>query len=142
MALIDLFRDEDLFPATFQSFLGTDLARSVARGTVMPAVNIGETEDGAYIIDVAAPGLTKDDFKLAIDGRVLTISSEKKEEKEEKGKRFSRKEFSLSKFSRSFSLPDDVADDNIAASYENGILKIKLPRRQLPSRESKQIPIK
>lgn len=93
----------------------------------VPAVNVKETVD-QYVVSLAAPGLKKDNFKIDIEGNMLTISSEKEEKTEEKEERFTRKEYSYSSFSRSFSLPEDVKQDAIDASYEDGVLNIRLPR--------------
>jgi HSP20 family protein len=92
----------------------------------VPAVNITEQKD-AYEVSLAAPGLKKDDFKIDVDGNMLTISSEKEERKEEKDKRYTRKEYNFSAFSRSFTLPDEVIKEKIKAKYEDGVLKIMLP---------------
>ena len=100
-------------------------------GRVMqvPAVNITEQKND-YVVSLAAPGLKKEDFKIDVDGNMLTISSEKEESKEEKEKKFTRKEYNYSSFSRSFSLPDEVNKEKIEATYENGVLKISLPRKE------------
>ena len=100
----------------------------------LPAVNITEQKN-EYQLSVAAPGMKKDDFKLDVDGNILTISSEKEESKEEKDKKFTRKEYNYSSFSRSFTLPDDVEKEKVEATYEEGILKISLPRKQ-PAKNS------
>ncbi len=100
-------------------------------GRVMniPAVNITENKD-EYKVALAVPGMKKDDFKIDVDGNMLTISSEKEESKEEKDKKFTRKEYNYSSFSRSFTLPDEVNKEKIEAKYEEGVLKISLPRRE------------
>ena len=100
-------------------------------GRVMniPAVNITENKD-EYKVALAVPGMKKDDFKIDIDGNMLTISSEKEENKEEKDKKFTRKEYNYSSFSRSFTLPDEVNKEKIEAKYEEGVLKISLARRE------------
>lgn len=95
----------------------------------VPAVNITEQKDD-YVVSLAAPGLKKDDFKIEVDGNMLTISSEKEESKEEKDKRFTRKEYNYSSFSRSFTLPDEINKEKIDARYEDGVLKISLPRKE------------
>ena len=95
----------------------------------IPAVNIKENGNH-YTVTLAAPGLKKDDFKIDVEGNMLTISSEKEENKEEKDEKFTRKEYSYSSFSRSFTLPEDVKQEAIDAHYENGELKIMLPRRE------------
>jgi HSP20 family protein len=89
---------------------------------------------------MAAPGMNKEDFKVELNNSILTISSERKHENEEKeGERFSRKEFSYQTFQRSFQLSKDAVDaDNIQAKYENGVLRLLIPKReevkQKPSR--------
>ena len=95
----------------------------------VPAVNITEQKDN-YLVSLAAPGLKKDDFKIDVDGNMLTISSEKEETKEEKDKKFTRKEYNYSSFSRSFSLPEEINKEKIEAYYEDGVLKITLPRKE------------
>ena len=101
------------------------------RGRTMnvPAVNITEHKN-EYQVSLAAPGLKKDDFKIDVNGNMLTISSEKEENKEEKDKRFTRKEYSYSSFSRSFTLPEEINKEKIEAKYEDGVLKISVPRKE------------
>lgn len=103
----------------------------------IPAVNIIEQKDD-FMVSLAAPGLKKDDFRIDVEGNMLTISSEKEETKEEKDKKFTRKEYSYSSFSRSFTLPDEINKEKIDARYEDGVLKISLPRKE----ESKKIAAK
>jgi HSP20 family protein len=100
-------------------------------GRVMnvPAVNIIEDKN-AYQVSLAVPGMKKEDFKIDVDGNMLTISSEKQENREEKEKKFTRKEYSYSSFSRSFTLPEEVNQEKINASYEDGVLKISLPCKE------------
>jgi HSP20 family protein len=95
----------------------------------VPAVNITDTPE-AYNLSLAVPGLTKSDFKIDVEGNMLTISSEKEENKEEKESRYTRKEYSYSSFSRSFSLPEEVNSEKIDAVYENGVLKVTLPKKE------------
>ncbi|HTI90792.1 MAG TPA: Hsp20/alpha crystallin family protein, partial [Puia sp.] len=89
-------------------------------------------------VSLAAPGMKKDDFNIDVEGGTLTISAETKEEKEEKDERYTRKEYSYSSFSRSFALPDWVNKEKIDATYENGLLKVLLPKteaaKQAPSK--------
>ena len=94
----------------------------------VPAVNVKET-DKYFEIEVATPGLSKKDFKITVENSVLTISSEKKEEKEQKEKDYTRKEFSYSSFSRSFTLPENVNDDEVKANYEDGLLKLSIAKK-------------
>lgn len=111
--------------------------------STLPAVNIKENDD-EYQIEVAAPGLKKDDFKLNYDNGMLTISSEKKNEKEEKDQdRVTRREFSYQSFQRSFSISENVVNaDKIAAKYKDGILHVTLPKREeVKPKPPKQIAI-
>ena len=101
----------------------------------VPAVNIAESKD-EYRIDVAAPGLNKEDFRIQIDKNVLTVSSEKEEKHEEKDEKIMRKEFSYYSFRRCFTLPETVNSDRIKASHKDGILEIVIPKRE----ESKEKP--
>lgn len=97
----------------------------------LPAVNVKETED-EYQIEVAAPGLKKEDFKLSYENGRLVISSEQKEEnnQEENGK-VTRREFSYRSFQRSFSAPENIVNaDKIGARYTDGILYVTLPKRE------------
>ncbi|HXP48935.1 MAG TPA: Hsp20/alpha crystallin family protein [Bacteroidia bacterium] len=95
-----------------------------------PSVNVTETAK-EFKVEAAAPGLEKKDFKVEVENGILTISSEKQEEKEEKDKNWIRKEFSYNQFSRSFQLPDNTITDKIDAKYENGVLKISLPKKEV-----------
>ena len=96
----------------------------------VPAVNVRETDKG-FEIELAAPGLSKKDFKITVENRVLTISSERKEEKEEKVKEYTRREFSYSSFSRSFALPENAKEEGINAVYEDGVLRLMLTKKQM-----------
>jgi HSP20 family protein len=131
---------EDFFKPWSQWFDDSGLIKRV---TSMPAVNIAENNDN-YMVTLAAPGLKKEDFKIDLDGNMLTISSEKEENKEEKDEKYTRQEYSYSSFSRSFTLPEDVKQENIDASYQNGELKIVLPRKEefKKAAVTKQIAIK
>ena len=115
----------------------------IGRTVNIPAVNIRENGNH-YTVSLAAPGLKKDDFRIDMEGNMLTISSEKEKNKEEKDEKFTRKEYSYSSFSRSFALPEDVRQEAIEARYENGELNITLPRKDNGKKAAaaKQIPIK
>lgn len=99
--------------------------------TTLPSVNIKETSD-EFIVEMAAPGMKKDDFQIELNNNVLTIKSETKTENEEKDDdNYTRKEFSYQSFQRSFNLNNRVIDDGkIEAKYENGILHIMLPKKE------------
>jgi len=106
----------------------------------LPAVNIVESKED-YRIEVAAPGLNKDDFKINLENNVLTVSSEKEDKHEENDEKVMRREFSYSSFSRSFTLPQTVNSEKIKASHKDGILQVIIPKkdeaREKPSREIK-----
>ena len=104
----------------------------------MPAVNITEKND-QYQVSLAAPGLKKEDFKIDLNGTVLTISSEKEESTENNDEKYNRKEYNYSSFSRSFSLPEEINKEKIEAKYEDGVLKISLPRKDVKMETAKQI---
>jgi len=99
------------------------------RTMTVPAVNVAENKED-YKISVAAPGLKKNDFNIDIEGNMLTISCEKEESKEEKNGHYSRTEYNYSSFSRSFTLPEEVIKDKIEASYEDGVLRLTLPKTE------------
>ena len=117
------------------SFLNDDFlnwpSSSVERNRgYSPAVNISETEN-AFELELVAPGMKKDDFKIEMEDDILTISADVKNESEEKGKNFTRKEFSRQSFRRSFRLTEDkINQDSIGASYKNGVLSITLPKKE------------
>lgn len=102
---------------------------SFGKMTTVPPVNIIENED-RYVLSLAVPGMKKEDFKIALQGLMLTISTEQEEEKEETDERFTRREYNFYSFSRSFTLPEDVKPEYIEAKYEDGLLKIVIPREE------------
>ena len=112
------------------------------RTVKVPAVNITEQKN-EYLVSLAAPGLKKENFKINVDGNMLTISSDKEENKEEKDKKFTRREYSYSSFSRCFTLPEEINQAKIEAKYEDGVLKISLPRKEGVNKPAaKQIVVK
>lgn len=130
-------RNGNLFPRVVnelldaRSFFTPDIFDNTWDFSVkVPSANITEG-DKDYKIELAAPGLEKKDFKIELENKVLTISSEKEEEKKEENKNFQRREFSYSSFFRSFQLPVDVLADKIDAKYENGILKLNVPKKEI-----------
>lgn len=127
--LFDDFFNRDLFDWGNLNFSNTN--------TTIPAVNIKETPEN-YEVEVAAPGMTKNDFKVELDGNALTISSERTHQKDEsEGARYARREFSYQSFQRTFTLQKDVVDiDKIEAKYENGLLHLLIPKKE----EAKQKP--
>jgi HSP20 family protein len=106
-----------------------------------PAVNICEDEKN-YSVDVVAPGFKKGDFKVNVEDDILTISAESKtESKEEDGRQYSRREYGYHSFTRSFTLPDNTEEDNITANYEDGILKLNIPKSVQQEKATKKIEV-
>jgi HSP20 family protein len=125
----------------YQDFFDTDnfFNNSWLTGrSTYPAVNVAE-KDNEYDIEMAAPGYHKEDFKIKVNDDVLTISAETKSENKEENKEYTRQEYSCSSFSRSFRLPDNVKDDQISAKYEDGMLKMCLPKTSSPTKATKEI---
>jgi HSP20 family protein len=95
----------------------------------VPAVNVMEDTD-EYKLFFAVPGMKKNDFKIDIDGNMITVSAEVEEKKEEKNEEFSREEYNFSSFTRTFTLPEEVNREKIEAVYTDGILKLTLPKKE------------
>ncbi|MDB4922500.1 Hsp20/alpha crystallin family protein [Mucilaginibacter sp.] len=127
---------DDMFESIFNDTFLSD--RMVSR---VPAVNISET-DGHYHIELAAPGLKKEDFKVDLDGDVLSISAERQSEQTENDKKYNKREYSYSSFVRSFTLPDSVDDADIEAEYTDGVLKINVAKKEEARAASRHIEIK
>jgi HSP20 family protein len=131
------------WPLLFDDFFNRDffdwgLSNYSDTNTSIPKVNVKETKDN-FEVEVAAPGMNKNDFKIQLDGNMLCISSEKSDQREEdkEDEKYSRREFSYQSFQRSFTLPKDVVDaDKIEAKYENGLLHLVIPKKE----EAKQKP--
>ena len=126
--------NDNMFPAfnsifddIFKNAYDNNLSKS---RTTVPSVNIKENDD-EYTIDVAAPGMKKNDFNIEIDDDILTISAEAKNENEEKEENYSCKEFSYNSFNRSFTLPEFKVDtEKIKAKYNDGILNVIIPKKE------------
>ena len=123
-------------PNLFNDFLNRDMwnwgiENNSATNTTIPAINVKETNEN-FEVEVAAPGMEKKDFKIELNGNMLAISSEKKNEWEQnENERYSRKEFSYQSFQRIFQLPKNVVDENnIQAKYENGLLRLIIPKKE------------
>jgi len=99
------------------------------RSSTMPSVNIREDEKN-YFIELAVPGIDKNNLKIDINEDVLTVSSEVKNETEESREGYKRKEFSYASFCRSFFIPENVNKEKIEASYKDGILSVNLPKEE------------
>jgi HSP20 family protein len=121
------------FSTAFDSFLGKEwnetFAPALFGGYNVPAVNIAENE-GGFRIELAAPGLKKEDLKLNLERNVLTISAQKEVVAEQNTEKYTRKEFSFNSFNRSFTLPQSVDIEQIGAVYENGVLNVTLPKKE------------
>jgi HSP20 family protein len=111
------------------NFFDNDLADFFGKRVSDPAANILENND-SFELHIAAPGMKKDDFRINLDNSILTISVEMEDEKNEVSKNYTRKEFYYGSFSRSFTLPKTIDLDKIKADYDNGILKVMLPKKE------------
>lgn len=124
-----------LFGNLFDDFFGTEMAdwrnqNYSATNTTLPKVNIKEDENG-FVVEMAAPGMKKGDFKINVDNSLLTISSQKQEEqKEGEGEKYTRREFAYHAFTRSFTLPNSADADKVSASYNDGILTVTIPKKE------------
>lgn len=136
------FRNRDLFPSMFREFLDRDFFDAANAGfndSTMPAVNIKEGKDD-FVVEVAAPGMKKDDFKIELDNNMLMISSEKENQREEsKEGQYTRQEFSYQSFKRTFTLPSTIEEKNIKATYNEGILNIVLPKKEEAKEKPKRM---
>ncbi len=123
-------RNNLIFPSVFDEFFKPDWFGGVNTvSSTVPAVNIKEGEKD-FSLELAIPGFKKEDFNIEVDNDVLTISSEVKAEKEIKEENYTRREFRVASFKRAFTLPETVDADNINAAYEDGILKLTLPKKE------------
>ena len=109
--------------------------------TRTPAVNIAETEN-EFEVELAVPGLKKEDFKINLEKNVLTVSADKKAEEINENKKFSKREYSYSSFSRSFTLPQSADQNKIEADYTDGILKLTIAKKEEAKIVTREITIK
>src|ERR1700755_204461 len=126
----------DVFDSIF-----TDTFFSERMVTRVPAVNISETENN-YQVELAAPGLKKEDFKLNLERNQLTISVAQTSDQQDNQKNYSKREYSYSSFVRSFTLPESADHGQIEASYTDGVLKIDIAKREEAKAVRRQIEIK
>lgn len=124
---------DDIFNKSF----GNEFVSNFNTGITLPAVNVLDNDD-EYIVEMAVPGLKKSDFDVNIDNQLLSISAESNTENEDTNENYTRREFGYSSFKRTFSLPETVETDKIKAKYEDGLLKVMLPKRD----EAKKKPLK
>ena len=126
--MMPMMRTNNWIPAVFNDLFNTDFMPKA--NCTAPAINVKET-DNAYLVELAAPGMKKEDFNVHInDDGNLIVKMEKKDEKkeEDKNSRYLRREFSYSKFEQTLILPDDVKKDAISAKVEHGVLTVELPK--------------
>lgn len=127
-------RNNGFFPTLWSGFPDDELFRTselINWSSTAPAVNIMETDEG-FKLEMAVPGMKKEDFNIDLDKDVLTISAEEKFENEEKDTdgRYTRREFSYSAFTRSFTLPKTIDGEKITATYTDGVLGIAIPKKE------------
>lgn len=129
--MLPMLRRNSIFPSFVDEFFGKEIPGflTVEYGLSNPSVNIIEGKDD-FRIEVAAPGLEKEDFRINLNNNVLTISTDKENKQEEKDEKFMRREFSYMQFSRSFSLPQSADSEKISASYKNGVLNVSIPKKE------------
>ena len=141
LSLIRSNRNRDNLPSLWDNFgWDEDFFKSFWNGKKMPAVNISETDD-TFLIEVAAPGMQKKDFKVEVEDGLLTISSENEEEKTEEKKNYRRQEYSFESFERCFRLPDYVDTSDVKAQYNGGVLEIGLKKTEVTSANRVEIEV-
>lgn len=113
--------------------LSTDLNNNLMAN--QPSVNVVETEH-SFRVEVAAPGLEKGDFNIKVEDDLLSISGQRKEEKEEKEGNYTKREFNYSSFSRSFRLPEICNSRDISANYDKGVLNLNIPKKEEAKKQS------
>ncbi len=132
---------DSMFKDFFQEFPST-ISKAVRDEVFQfPPVNITENND-SYVADLAVPGFEKTDFKINVDGTLLTISGEKRDEKKEENEKSIRREYSYKSFQRTFTLNEQIDVTNITAAYENGILKVSMPKVEIAKPQTREISIK
>jgi HSP20 family protein len=133
----DPFRELEEMHNRLTSFFGRRLpllrgpaeAEEMTLSTWTPLVDIAE-DDKEYVINVELPGMKKEEVKVSVEDRVLSISGERKSEKEEKGKKYHRSEQTYGAFMRSFALPESASGEKLSADYQDGILKVHIPKAE------------
>src|SRR5690606_25130989 len=129
----DPFRElrtlQDELNRVFSSTLGRSGETALGRGAWNPNVDIFENRD-QIVLEAELPGISPDDVNISIENNVLTIHGERKFEKKDEGENFHRVERSYGSFTRSFTLPPTVSSDNVAATFENGVLRLELAKRE------------
>ena len=127
--------------SVFENIWGNDLVNyDMLSKSKLPAVNVKD-KNKEYEIEVAAPGFKKEDFSISVENGILTISAEENEEKEVKEDKYTRREFLSSSFTRSFSLPENIDENQIRGHYDGGVLYVTIPKVQDKAPERKKIPL-
>ncbi|TPE46260.1 Hsp20/alpha crystallin family protein [Pontibacter mangrovi] len=106
----------------------------------MPSVNIRDKEK-EFLIEVAAPGMKKEDFNIDLEEGMLTVSCQKEEDKTEEEQNYRRREYNYNAFSRSFNLPENVKPEDVKARYDNGILTLSVPKKEEKAKPKAKIKI-
>lgn len=127
------------FSDMIDEFFNESLTKTAGNGSFLPGIDIIEN-DTHFMVNVNLPGMNKEDIKLDLDDRVLTISGERKQETEDKNAKYHLIETRYGSFSRSFTLPENINNESIQAVYENGVLKLSIEK--VEKKVSKQIEVK
>jgi HSP20 family protein len=137
-------QNRSFWPKMMQDFFGTEYPFDwdekfwfPEKSVELPSTNVIEN-DGQFKLELSAPGFEKKDFKIDVQDGVLSISAENKNETEEKRENYRKREFSYNSIRRSFALPENVKEEGIDAKYENGILKLILPKKVIKAEKAKK----
>lgn len=138
----NLVKRNNLWPSTssVDEFLNNNFfnwPNEMSKASTLPRVNIAETDDD-FTVEMAAPGMNRDDFQVELDNDILTISAEMSHRDEENNVSYARREFSLESFKRAFHLPNTVEADKTQAKYQDGLLRLVIPKKE----EAKRRPAK
>ena len=122
---------QNYYPSFVSRFFDDDFFRRFAENDELPAVNVKENKK-EFKLEVSMPGFRKEDINIEVDNNILTITTQKEEQKEneDKDEKILRREFTSSSFARSFTLPDNINTEKIEAKDKHGVLTIKLPKSE------------
>jgi len=140
-----LFREMEEFSERLNRLFGARMRGNGQKESLlvtdwMPAVDIQETQ-AEYLIKVELPEIKKDDVKVTVEDGLLAIRGERKQEKEEKGKKFHRIERSYGTFLRTFTVPMDAEENKVAADFQDGILRVHLPKTEKPRSKALEVKV-
>lgn len=144
-ATYPLFREMEEFSDRLNRFFGGRVRANGEKEPVMltdwmPAVDIQETET-EYLLKAELPEVKKEDVKVTVENGVLTVQGERRQEKEEEGKKFHRVERSYGTFLRTFSFPMDAEESKVAADFKDGILRVHLPKTEKPRSKAMEVKV-